>query len=390
MSLPFPTRRTHAPDTTDPQAGARAVAALAAGRAAALDRDGAFPDREIAALAAAGLLTAPMPAAHGGLGLGTEPAGAEALLAVLRRLGAASLPLGRLYEGHVNALRLVVRCGSPDQATRAARDVADGHLFGVWNTEIPPGLRLARGDGGWRLEGAKAHASGAGHVTRALVTARSDADAPVMVLARLDPAEAPRRADLGPWAGVHGMRASATGRYDLGGIAVTPADRIGAPGDYERQPDFSAGAWRFCAVQLGGAERLVDLLCASLRESGRTGHPAQRARVAASVAAVETARLWLARAAALAEGAAGAEPDAAVAYVGLCRLTVERACLDVLEAVHRSVGMRAFAGGEEIERITRDLQLYLRQPAPDLAADAAAAHVLAADRPVEALWPEPG
>ncbi len=52
-------------------------------------------------------------------------------------MGAGWLPLGRLYEGHLNALRLIVLYGSPDQTAQAAADARAGHMFAVWITEDP-------------------------------------------------------------------------------------------------------------------------------------------------------------------------------------------------------------------------------------------------------------
>jgi alkylation response protein AidB-like acyl-CoA dehydrogenase len=90
----------------------------------------------------AGLLTAALSPALGGVGLG-EPAAALALLQVLYHVGRGNLAVGRLFEGHVNALLLVQRFGTPAQVARYAADAQAGHLFGVWNTENPAhGVRL--------------------------------------------------------------------------------------------------------------------------------------------------------------------------------------------------------------------------------------------------------
>ena len=78
----------------------------------------------------------------------------------------------------------------------------------------------------------------------------------------------------------------------------------------------------------------------------------------------ETSRLWVRNAARIAEDKR-AEPQEAVAYVGLTRLAVETACLDVIRLVQRSLGLAAFRHGHPAERICRDLGTYLRQPAPD-------------------------
>lgn len=77
-------------------------------------------------------------------------AGALPLLEVFRRIGHASLPLGRLYEGHVNAVKLTLRYGGPAQHALLVPEVLPGRLFGVWNTEAADGVRLIDTPGGWR------------------------------------------------------------------------------------------------------------------------------------------------------------------------------------------------------------------------------------------------
>ncbi len=369
----------------DPIAAAAVVAEGAAARAGALDHDGAFPSDDIAALRAGGLLAAPVPAALGGVGLGTSLEGALPMLQVFRRIGHASLPLGRLYEGHVNALKLVFRYGGPAQRAHFAREAHAGRLFGVWNTEIGEGVRLAdAADGLRRLDGSKVYASGAGYVERPLITARLADGSVQMVVPLLVAGE---RADLSGWV-AHGMRASATGTLDFTGIEVDGNELIGAPGDYLRQPAFSAGAWRFAAVHLGGIERLLDELRRHLQRTRRDADPYQLARVGQAAMAAETAHLWLERASGLAEDPA-AEPDMAVAYVNLARLAVERAALDVLELTQRSIGLAGHLRSHPVERLSRDLATYLRQPAPDRALAQAAAYVLASPEPAVELWGSP-
>ena len=299
----------------------RHIAQLAATRAGDLDQDGSFPTEDIHALAAIGALKAPMPPAYGGLGLGTTPQGAPALLDVLRWIGHGSLPLGRLYEGHVNALALLVRFGTASQVEEAARDADDGVLFGVWNTQGSDALALEETKSGWRLRGRKTFASGAGFVGRPLVTAGVNDGGVLMVLPRLDQKGCDiSRADLSDWR-AHGMRASATGSYDFSGLAVSANDIIGSEGDYHREPSFSAGAWRFAAVQLGGIERLLDEARLHLRRAGRSSDPHQLARTGEAAVATETAKLWVTRAAELAEQDDGRrDPGQVMGYVKSCSL----------------------------------------------------------------------
>ena len=101
----------------------------------------------------------------------------------------------------------------------------------------------------------------------------------------------------------------------------------------------------------------------------------QLARFGEMLIARETARLWTAGAAAVAEAESDA-PAARVAAVNLARIAVESACLDALRLAQRSLGLAAFVAPHPVERIARDLATYLRQPAPDaVLLEAAAFHL---------------
>jgi alkylation response protein AidB-like acyl-CoA dehydrogenase len=293
------------------------------------------------------------------------------------------LPLGRLFEGHVNALGLVLRYGNDRRVQLVGEEARAGKLFGVWNTDDANGLRLIHRHGRSWLEGRKVLASGAGHIERPLVTATGENGRRLIVLPRLD---TPDRADVSRWT-AQGMRASATGAVDFTGVEIEPMEIVGREGDYERQPWFSAGAWRFAAVHLGGMERLFDLLRGDLQETNRGQDPHQAARLGRAAMAVETGRLWVAQAASTAEAPLGSRaPEQLVAYVNLARLAVEAAALELMQLVQRSVGLQAFMRPNPIERISRDLATYLRQPGPDRALTDAAAWLLAQPADAQDLW----
>ncbi|SFL71333.1 acyl-CoA dehydrogenase family protein [Methylobacterium pseudosasicola] len=364
----------------DPVAAAREVAAGAARRAGRHDHDGGFPAEDVAALAQLGLLAAPVPRRDGGAGLGEEPDG-SVLRAVLTRIGAGSLALGRVYEGHVNAVQLVARYASGEARNNLLADATQGHLFGVWNTEPPGnGLKIDSTGGAPVLKGVKTFASGAGFVTRALVTAQPATGGSQMIVVALEPGE---RADLSAWR-AQGMRASATGTVDFTGLGAERFTPVGAPDDYQAQPHFSGGAWRFLAVQLGGLEALLDAWRGHLVATGRGEDPHQLARLGEGVIAAETARLWVSRAAAIVTD--DGDPDGIIAYVNLARLAVERAGLDLLELAQRSVGLQGFLRDHPLERLTRDLATYLRQPGPDRALTEGARHVLRAPQASGDIW----
>jgi alkylation response protein AidB-like acyl-CoA dehydrogenase len=161
-----------------------------------------------------------------------------------------------------------------------------------------------------------------------------------------------------------GMRAAVTGAVDFSGCEVGVGALLGEPGDYLREPDFSAGAWRGSAVALGGLMALIDFATQALRDTGRLDSPHAQARVAQAIIARETSRLWVFAAARTAEDD-GAEAGHRVATVGLARIAVETACLDAMQLLQRSMGLSSFRQGAPVERVCRDLATYLRQPAPD-------------------------
>jgi alkylation response protein AidB-like acyl-CoA dehydrogenase len=325
----------------------RAVAGLIPwmqNRADDLDREAAFPEEEVARLRRVGALSPKLPV--------QEIGHADDLARLLTLVGEGNLSVGRILEAHINALHLMARYAAP-------RD--DSRLYGLWVTDAPrDGLCMRRTGNRIVLRGAKQFCSGAGHVTGALVTAEDEDGAARMLVLPLGIGEVVTPL-LSPLAG---MRAAVTGAVDFTGCEVAADALLGGPGDYLREPDFSAGAWRGSAVALGGLTELVDRGVASLRKSGRLNSPHTQARMGRAIIARETSRLWVSATARIAEDA-GAEAGYRVASVGTARIAVEMACLEAMQLIQRSLGLSSFRQGTPIERICRDLSTYLRQPAPD-------------------------
>lgn len=181
------------------------------------------------------------------------------------------------------------------------------------------------------------------------------------------------------------MRASASFKVDFSGVEVTDHALIGQPGDYTREPWFTGGAIRFAAVQLGGAEALFDATRAYLQSLGRTDDPFQRQRAGEMAIRIASGNLWLRGAADAAERAED-DPDQFLAYACMMRTAIEHICLDVIDMAVRCVGARGLLRPHPVERMVRDLTLYLRQPAPDAALARVGRYAL--ERPERAgeLW----
>jgi alkylation response protein AidB-like acyl-CoA dehydrogenase len=286
-----------------------------------------------------------------------DPGTAEAYLALLGELyatGRRDLPLGRLLEGHVDAVQIVRRYGTAEQVERLLAALAAGATLGVWNAGLA-GEPLILADG--RLSGGKSYASGAGVLSHALVTAQTD-DGDRLLL--VDLAEVPPAIDRDWWR-MTGMQRSETHRVRWADAAIGSAAVIGHPGDYVREPFFSGGALRFVAVHAGGVAALCDRTRDHLVATGRAGDPFQAARLA---------DLYC-----LAEGAAGIvrrvacdwfDPgDTRLMRVAAARLAVADAAERAIALAQQSVGLAGHFRDHPLAAILTDLAVYLRQPAPD-------------------------
>lgn len=342
------------------------------GRLAALgdhyDAASRFPAESLALLASSGLGARFASPLAGGERFVADGARNMAMLAALAEVGAGDLSVGRLFEGHVNALLLFDWFGSREQKRWLKAELGRGAWFGVWATEPPPGVRIEGRDETLRLTGCKIFASGAGGIDWAVVTAASEGQERRLVVI---PANDPERTDLSGWR-VRGMRASVSGRYDCTGIPVSDANLLGRPGDYDREPRFTAGAWRFCAVQLGGIEALLAETAREMRPALRDD-PLARQRFAAAHIATRSARFWVEEAA----RKTAAEAEDAILAARIARGVVEDAGSLAIETAARLLGTRSAFEGQRADKITRDLSLYLRQAGPDHARDEAAKEILA-------------
>lgn len=356
------------------------------------DQEGAFPEEAFRLLADSGLLAATLP----GQPLDQTGGHTAELLQLLKRVGAANLAVGRVYEGHINALLLAQLFGTADQNQRWQADVQRGALFSVWNTQADDGVRIhALGGGRYRLEGYKTFCSGAGWVDRPLITGELLPGATgngkrgwQMCVVPTEQAR-PIGQDDRFWKPL-GMRASASFKLDFTGVELDESDLLGQPGDYFRQPYFSGGAIRFAAVQLGGAEALLEATRDMLRSMGRTDDVFQKTRLAEMAYRIESGNQWL--------NAAGTnndnwlQPDQAnnaaqlVAYANMTRTAIEEICLKVMQLAERSVGARGLLRPLPFERIHRDLTMYLRQPAPDATLADIGTYVSQQPAPTHRLW----
>ena len=342
--------------------------------------DTSLPREDLSRLEALGLLRAPLPVGEGGFGLGTSPAEHLHLLRLLAILGGADLVLGRLYEGHVNAIILITTFGTVAQLARAAQDCKVGRWFGVWNTGRPDPLRIELGPSNGRptfvLKGSKTFASGASFVQRPIVTAEMEGGDWQMTLPRMEANEIASAVsfDRSFWKPL-GMAASESYSVDLTGAILHQDDLIGSPGDFYRDPLFYGGAIRFAAVQAGALLRLHKLFTGLLEKSSdgvdpKSKDPYQVARLGEVAIGAQEAVLWVEHAAAVAAEclelpSSKLQTERMHEAADMTRLAMERIANAMLPRIISGVGAHGLLQPSPFERIIRNLTMYLRQPAPD-------------------------
>ncbi|SEI77165.1 Acyl-CoA dehydrogenase [Sphingomonas sp. OV641] len=278
-----------------------------------------------------------------------------ALLRALYETGRRDLPLGRLLEGHVDAVQIVQRYGSAVQVERLRQALCDGAMLGVWNAALPGEPLRLTGDA---LNGGKSYASGAGVLTHALVTAETDSGAQLLLLDLKRTVPAIDR----DWWRVTGMQRSETHRVRWSDAAIDHDDRIGSPDLYAREPYFSGGALRFVAVHAGGIAGICDRARDHLVASGRADDPFQTARLAELFGLADTAAAMVRRTATLWFELDG---EARLARVAATRLAVADAAQRAIVVAQEAVGLAGHFLAHPLAAMLTDLAVYLRQPVPD-------------------------
>jgi hypothetical protein len=320
-----------------------------------------FPESAIAALERAGAL-------RWNATVGAPRPPAELELALVRRVAAADGSVGRIFDGHLNAVERLAIQAPPALRDRELGAVRAGQLrAGVWGGDPVPGegppaaVVLAGGGegagGGEVLRGVKTFCSGAGGLHRALVLARDQtaadtAPGPVSVWVDLTD---PRRVEIDSgWYRSHGLVASVSHRVVFHDAPVLA--RLGPNGAIAQQPWFGRDALRTAASWAGMADTAVRAATVALRERPARGD-LEGLAVGRILTAQRTIDVWLA-AAARAMDEAGADL-AAVSLHG--RAAIADACRSLLDEAARACGSRPFATAGALDRSRRDLEVFLLQ-----------------------------
>ncbi len=260
-------------------------------------------------------------------------------LAGLARLDAS---LGRLAEGHADALAILAELGGPDAGDR---------LWGVWAAE-PPTARVSAvlRRGTWRLTGRKAWCSGALVIGRALVTAHAP-DGRRLFAVRVADAEV----DETSWPAV-GMAGSGSYTVELAGV---PAEPVGVVDAYLTRPGFWHGGIGVAACWYGIACGTADALLRSASQRDPDAHVL--AHLGAVDAVLGGLRDQLAQAAAQVDADPADAKGQAEHLARRVRARVEAGATEVLDRVGRALGAGPLCQSATHAQRAADLPVYLRQ-----------------------------
>jgi alkylation response protein AidB-like acyl-CoA dehydrogenase len=283
---------------------------------------------------------------------------AESELALVRRVAGADGSVGRIFDGHLNAVERLAVHGPDPLRERELAAVAEGRLLaGVWGgspveDEGEPASVVATA-AGEVLRGVKTFCSGAGGLHRAAVLARDpQADAPVLVW--VDTTDEQRVIVDPDWYRGSGLVASVSHRVVFDDAPVLA--RLGAPGAIGQQPWFARDALRTAASWAGMADTAVQTALDTLARRPRPGELESLAagRILAEAATIDA---WLTVAASAMD--LPTDELAGVALHG--RVAIASACRTLLDEAARACGSRPFARGTDLDRARRDLELFLLQ-----------------------------
>jgi alkylation response protein AidB-like acyl-CoA dehydrogenase len=349
-------------------------------RAAHYDRTASFPAEDFADLFAAGLLAAAVPREHGGLGLGPFRGDAFTLWMMTKELAKADLSLARCWEGHANSLVLIDALGSEEQRTRWFAGVVErGEKWVAWSGEpqapapgeaVRFGTRVTAVPGGYVVDGSKAFSTSAGGAQWAILLvntegpggARHAASPETLLLLACDLADPSVEIDRSWWDPI-GMRATVSHLVRFTRTFIPESQRIGEPGCYLREGWQTAFIPHYAASFLGAAEAAYDQALIYLTAQGKGEDPYVQQRVARMSIHVETAHLWLRHVARMWDD--GRRQEAQLAG-SRARHLIEHLAEETVGHAIRACGARMLMRSNPVERIYRDLSLYIRHDNDDL------------------------
>ncbi len=279
------------------------------------------------------------------------------LMEGLLGLGRTDIPLARLVEGHIDAVR------TADQASVTLHSDA---LYGVWASRSgATGLRAEEDGDSLVLNGVLKFASGAGIVDRALVPVWVDDEHHLLV--DLEVGGLP--VDDSGWQ-TSAMTVSHTHAVPVAGIRVSQEDVVGGENYYLERPGFFPGGIGVAAAWTGGISRVLDTLLTWLGDGSTPANDVRLGRLSvyrqlATASVREAGR----RLDAVLVGSGSPARGDLQELATVVRAGVAHCVHSALDEVRTIAGPAGLAFDAALTHAIADLDLYVRQQNAD--ADAA-------------------
>lgn len=265
----------------------------------------------------------------------------------LHELARVDLCLGRLVEGHADAVRIL------DQADEKPA----GGVYGVWaSRSVGTGVRAVREGDRWRLQGQVRFASGIDLIDRTLLPGWVDDETHLL----FDVPVSAVQPDRTTWR-TSAMDASRSFTVEVDVVAGEP---VGPENFYLARPGFVLGGLQVAAVWAGGVASVIELVATGLRDFRPGAHQLRRLGAMEQAGwTAETALAHAVRRVAETSIVPGADITAA-------RSAVVAAGEQVLDEAGRIVGPGGLSSHARLARTLADLGIYLRQHHLDLTFEA--------------------
>lgn len=349
-------------------------------RAAEYDRAGAFPRENFDDLFEAGLLAPCLPTAAGGLNLGHAYGDLMTLWNMTKEVAKADLSMARCWEGHVNSLMLLDGMANAEQKERWFPGVVQkGQIWVAWSGEpqapapgetVRFGTSVAAVDGGFLVDGTKVFATSAGGADWAILListagpggARHATGSPDQLIMLACDLSDPTVSFDGSWWDPIGMRSTVSFLVRFQNTFIPSENLIGRPGQY-----FADG-WQTCFIPhyavsfLGAAEAAYEHALEYIAGQQKATDPFVQQHLGQMAMNVETGQLWIEHVARMWETG---DHDRARLAGSRARHVIEHLAQDTLNRCIRACGARCLNRPSPVERIYRDLTIYLRHDNDD-------------------------
>lgn len=351
-----------------------------ASRAPHYDREAIFPAEDFVDLHHEGLLGTAVPATFGGLGLGPYRGDVMPLWLMTKEFAKADLSLARCWEGHCNSMVLIDGMGTEAQKKRwFSRVVNQGETWVAWSGEpqsratsekVAFGTTTTRVHGGYVVNGNKAFATSAGgaHWAILLVSTAGPGGARHMggspeslLLLACDLSHPSIQVDPSWWDPI-GMRGTASHVVKFDHTFIPDENIIGSPGQYLAEGWQTCFIPHYAATFLGAAEKAYEFALNYVRSQNKMADPYIQHHIGQSAINVETGYLWLHHVAKMWE--TGRHDQAQLAG-SRARHVMEYLAEDTVKRSIRACGARSLNRPSPLERIYRDLSLYVRHDNDD-------------------------